>query len=84
MKGLSKLILGCAYIVKREHKLAITSYRDCLSERNNIPKNSDDAHVSAFAQYELGALLIRSDEVNIFILTHTVEVLPGFIDSQST
>lgn len=44
---------------EREHKVALTSYRDCLSERKSIPKNSGDAYVLAIVQYELR---IESDE----------------------
>lgn len=66
MKGLSRLILGCTYCVKREFENAVRSFRECLNQRKNVPKNADDAHVSAFAQYELGALLLKNDQVKIF------------------
>ncbi|KAJ8971625.1 hypothetical protein NQ314_000608 [Rhamnusium bicolor] len=62
MTGLSKLILGCTYCVQRQYEQGIEYFRKCLEMRKNIAPNADDAHVSAFCQYELGALLLRKEE----------------------
>lgn len=67
IKGLSSLILGCSYCIMKKYESAVASFRECLNVRRNIPKNSDDAHVSAFAQYELGALLLRNEQVTIYL-----------------
>lgn len=63
MIGLSKLILGCAYCVQKRFDEAVENFRKCLDMRKNLPANAEDAHVSAFCQYELAALLLRSEEV---------------------
>lgn len=70
MTGLSHLILGCCYSVKNDFENAVRNFRDCLYQRKNISKNSDDAHVSAFAQYELGALLLKNDQVKILSIVY--------------
>lgn len=66
MLGLSKLILGCANNINKEYDNAIKSLRECLNLRKNVYKSSDDMHITAFAQYELGALLLRNEEVYFF------------------
>lgn len=66
MLGISQLIEGiCQYIIK-QYDAAANSFRKCLEVRNLKPYNAEDAHVSAFAQYELGAILIKNIEVNNF------------------
>ncbi|RZC32640.1 tetratricopeptide repeat protein 39C-like [Asbolus verrucosus] len=60
MLGLSKLILGCCYCIQRRYLEGINKFRICLEQRRNLPNNAVDAHVSAFSQYELGSLLIKS------------------------
>ncbi|KAJ8957402.1 hypothetical protein NQ318_004882 [Aromia moschata] len=62
MKGLSKLILGCAYCIQGMYEEGLLNFRKCLEARKGIAYNVEDAHVSAFALYELGALLIRTEE----------------------
>lgn len=63
MTGLSKLILGCAFGIIHKYESSVASFRDCLHMRKNLPKNADDLHVSAFAQYELGATLLKNEQV---------------------
>ncbi|KAJ8923161.1 hypothetical protein NQ315_001715 [Exocentrus adspersus] len=62
MVGLSNLILGCAYGISGQVELAIDSFRKCLDKRSDLAPNAEDLHVSAFAQYELGVLLLRTEE----------------------
>ncbi|XP_023310382.1 tetratricopeptide repeat protein 39C-like [Anoplophora glabripennis] len=62
MKGLSKLILGCAYCNSGQIELGIENFRKCLDMRQGLAPNLEDAHISAFAQYELGAHLLRNEE----------------------
>lgn len=64
MVGLSKLISGCAHNVMRNYETAVENFRRCLILRKGLQKNIDDAHVSAFAQYELGALLLKNEQVS--------------------
>ncbi|XP_008197438.1 tetratricopeptide repeat protein 39C isoform X2 [Tribolium castaneum] len=62
MLGLSKLILGCCNCIQRQFSAGIANFRQCLDLRKGCPNNAVDAHVSAFSQYELGALLIKTNE----------------------
>lgn len=64
MLGLSKLILGCCYCIQRQYSMGIKNFRLCLEIRKDIANNAIDAHVSAFSQYELGALLIKTNDVS--------------------
>ncbi|KAF2893225.1 hypothetical protein ILUMI_12944 [Ignelater luminosus] len=62
MLGISQLIEGiCHYIIK-QYEDAVHSFRKCLEVRKLKPYNAEDAHVSAFAQYELGSMLIKNIE----------------------
>lgn len=63
MLGISKLIEGSCLCNLGRHENGVLAFRQCLDQRKELPNNSEDAHVSAFAQYELGALLVRKDEV---------------------
>lgn len=63
MLALSKLILGCCYCIQRQYSLGVENFRLCLEMRKGLANNAIDAHVSAFSQYELGALLIKTPEV---------------------
>lgn len=63
MVGLSKLIEGNCYCNLGRYEEGITCFRECLRMRGCLPTNSEDSHVSAFAQYELGALLLRNQQV---------------------
>lgn len=71
MLGLSKLIEGSCYNNLGKVEESITCYRQCLKQRQNLPNNGDGTHVSACAQYELGALLVRQEEVPLTLLKLT-------------
>lgn len=64
MVGLSKLILGCSYCVQKQYDYGIANLRKCLELRKTIPSNASDAHISAFCQYELAALLVKNCQVS--------------------
>lgn len=64
MIGLSKLIEGNCYCNLGRCEDGIACFRRCLEMRRHLPNNADDSHVSAFAQYELGGLLLRNQQVN--------------------
>lgn len=72
MIGISQLIMGSAYCVQNQYNDGIASFRKCLEVRHNIPPNAEDAHVSAFSQYELGALLIKCPEVFLIFLASSL------------
>lgn len=63
MLGLSKLILGCCYCIQRQYPKGIENFKLCLELRKDLPSNAVDAHISAFSHYELGALMIKTNEV---------------------
>lgn len=62
--GISKMIEGNCYCILRNFDKGVSSFRECLEMRKNIPNNSFDAHVSAFSQFELGVLLVQNTEVS--------------------
>ncbi|XP_068915154.1 tetratricopeptide repeat protein 39C-like isoform X4 [Tenebrio molitor] len=62
MLGLSKLILGCCYCTEKEYSRGIETFRLCLEQRKNVANNAADIHISAFTQYELATLLIKTNE----------------------
>ncbi|CAH0563976.1 unnamed protein product [Brassicogethes aeneus] len=62
MKGMSKLILGNCYSLKREDEIAVKEFRECLLARKDCSYNAVDAHVSAFSQFELASILCRDVE----------------------
>jgi hypothetical protein len=64
MLGLSKLILGCCYCTEKEYSRGIETFRLCLEQRKNVANNAADIHISAFTQYELATLLIKTNEVS--------------------
>lgn len=80
MPGMSKLFLGSAYYVNKEYEKAVRSFQECLKCRVNIPKNADDAHISAFAQYELGALLMKNEDVNLLVYSFYLFKYIYFLD----
>ncbi|XP_066253168.1 uncharacterized protein [Euwallacea similis] len=61
-KGMANLILGSCYGIQQQYKEAADCFRKCLDQRTNEPGNAEDAHISAFAQYELGNILIQHSE----------------------
>ncbi|XP_066139860.1 tetratricopeptide repeat protein 39C-like [Euwallacea fornicatus] len=61
-KGMANLILGSCYGIQQQYKEAANCFRKCLDQRTNEPGNAEDAHISAFAQYELGNILIQHSE----------------------
>lgn len=64
MPGLSKLIQASAYCIKNDLRKSVELLREIVEERKNLAYNSSDAHISAFACYELGLLLLKDPEVN--------------------
>ncbi|XP_050299544.1 tetratricopeptide repeat protein 39C-like isoform X2 [Anthonomus grandis grandis] len=60
--GLAYLIKGSAYGIRRNNKVATECFRKCLGQRSAEAKNAEDAHISAFAQYELGHILIQDPQ----------------------
>lgn len=65
MVGLSKLIEGNCHCNLRQLEEGVACFKECLQRRQHLPNNDDHAHVSAFAQYELGAILVRQQDVNL-------------------
>lgn len=63
MLGLSELIAGSARCILKEFEEGIKSFRKCLEIRKDLPATAEDAHISAFAQFELGAILTKNPEV---------------------
>ncbi|KAK9881285.1 hypothetical protein WA026_015407 [Henosepilachna vigintioctopunctata] len=61
MKGISKLIQGSCHVILGDINAAVASFRKCIEERMDTD-NTKDAHVLAFAQYELASLLITTPE----------------------
>lgn len=65
MVGVSKLIEGCCFCVRNEFTKGIASFRKCLESRTGMSYNAPDAHISAFACYEVGMHLVKNPEVRI-------------------
>lgn len=63
-KGLSSLILGACYNIQSDIIKAEMYFRKCLEQRQHEAFNAEDAHISAFAQYELGNILIHNPQVS--------------------
>lgn len=63
MVGLAALIEGSCLCIMRRFNDGIEKFRECLEKRKDLSYNCSTAHVSAFAQYELGLLLIRNEQV---------------------
>lgn len=63
-KGLSSLILGACYNIQNDIIKAEICFRKCLEQRRHEAFNAEDAHISAFARYELGNILIHNQQVN--------------------
>ncbi|GLV44942.1 hypothetical protein CBL_14486 [Carabus blaptoides fortunei] len=61
MPGLAMLIQGECYNILQMYENAITSFRKCIATRSTSMPN-DDLHISAFAEYGLGVLLLKSPE----------------------
>lgn len=59
MLGLALLIRGTCHCIMNEYEVGIRCLRECLEIRKELPNNADNAHVSAFAQYELGYILMK-------------------------
>ncbi|CAG9773744.1 unnamed protein product [Ceutorhynchus assimilis] len=60
--GLTLLILGSCHSIKNNSREAAECFRKCLESRAHALNNAEDAHISAFAQYELGNILAQSLE----------------------
>lgn len=60
---MANLILGSCYNIQKDFKQAAECFRKCLEQRKNELHNAEDAHISAFAQYELGNILAQIKEV---------------------
>ncbi|KAF5284352.1 hypothetical protein FQR65_LT13569 [Abscondita terminalis] len=62
MIGLALLIEGSCHTIMNRYQDAVFCFRECLELRKNLAHTAQDAHVSAFAAFELGQLLIKNDE----------------------
>lgn len=56
MKGLAKLVLGSCHGQLKNYDEAIIAYKECIEQRGEL---LDDLHISAFAHFELGMLLMK-------------------------
>ncbi|KAF5280249.1 hypothetical protein FQA39_LY18072 [Lamprigera yunnana] len=65
MTGLSLLIKGNCYCILNKYEDGVQCFRRCLELRKNTPVNTHDAHISAFAAYELGQILIKEKRTNV-------------------
>lgn len=72
MIGIAKLIQGNCYCNLGQHEDGIACFRQCLDMRKHLPYNCDDSHVSACAQYELGALLVHQPQVQKLTLSNLI------------
>ncbi|KAK5640781.1 hypothetical protein RI129_009328 [Pyrocoelia pectoralis] len=59
MPGLAMLIQGTCFCIMKEYENGVRCFRKCLDIRKHLPNNVVDGHVSAFAQYELGHILMK-------------------------
>ncbi|KAI5698075.1 hypothetical protein M8J75_001344 [Diaphorina citri] len=62
MVGLSKLILGASLNYLGRKTEALTALESVLLARKDTPTNAPDAHITAFALYEMGIILIQNYE----------------------
>lgn len=71
MVGLRELLIGCAETALKNYSAAIDAYQRCIERRSNVLDVS--MHISAFAHYELAAILIHQkssvSSVNKFKVT---------------
>ena len=63
MIGLAKLIEGSCRCIMGSYEDGVSCFRICLEKRKHLTHNCETAHVSAFAQFELGVLLTKNEEV---------------------
>lgn len=63
MIGLRLLVLGAALNSRGKSSEAVQSFKEVLTLRQSLPKTADDAHISAFALYELSMILLREESV---------------------
>nr|XP_018908423.1 PREDICTED: tetratricopeptide repeat protein 39C-like [Bemisia tabaci] len=61
MVGLRLLVLGAALNSRGKSSEAVQSFKEVLTLRQSLPKTADDAHISAFALYELSMILLREE-----------------------
>lgn len=69
MAGLRFLIAGSVWGLNDDRENAISCYRQCLSARNfscsdGVTPDTHDKHITVFALYELGVLLLDSPNVS--------------------
>uniref|UniRef100_A0A8D9AGD6 Tetratricopeptide repeat protein 39C n=2 Tax=Cacopsylla melanoneura TaxID=428564 RepID=A0A8D9AGD6_9HEMI len=62
MLGLSKLILGASLNILNRKAEALTALESVLLVRKDLPSTAPDAHITAFALYEMGIILIENYE----------------------
>ncbi|KAK4874861.1 hypothetical protein RN001_014221 [Aquatica leii] len=62
MTGVAFLIKGNCYSIMSKYKDAVHCFRKCLELRKHLSHTAEDVHISAFAAFELGQLLIKNDE----------------------
>lgn len=72
MPGLCDLIEGAIYLCSSNFEKATVAFRKSLEKRSDIKSNYDNNpddnndHISAFAMFELGTILLQSSEVRYF------------------
>lgn len=71
MTGLRFLIAGAVWGLHEDKENALSCFRQCLSARNfncsdGLSTESHDKHITVFALYELGVLLLDTANVRFF------------------
>ncbi|XP_060521786.1 tetratricopeptide repeat protein 39C-like isoform X2 [Cylas formicarius] len=61
MKGLTNFVRGMCFCIGKSEEEAAACFRKCLDERKHEEMSAEDAHISAFAQFELGYLLVQKE-----------------------
>lgn len=64
MTGISHLVIASCHSCLQNFPEAINSYKNCIETRSTID-TPEDAHISAFAHYELAVLLVKHENVVI-------------------
>ena len=70
MAGLRFLIAGAVWSLQEDKENAVNCFRQCLSARNlncsdGLSPESCDKHITVYALYELGVLLLDATSVSI-------------------
>lgn len=64
MTGISHLVIASCQSCLQNFPEAIKAYKNCIEIRSAVD-NPEDAHISAFAHYELAVLLVKHGNVVI-------------------